>query len=70
MGGLKNGVAKKMVLGGTLFKSCKCSSSFLKTYFFSESVSFDHEIMDLTNFRLVLGICIVHVVIWQNFVFQ
>ena len=29
-----------------------------------ESVSFHHEMFDVTNFRLVLGICIVHVVIF------
>ena len=31
-----------------------------------ESVSFHHEMFDVTNFRLVLGVCIVHVVIFIN----
>ena len=52
---------KKMVIGGTLLKSCKCSWIFRKIIFL-ESVSFHHEMFDVTNFRLFLGVYIVHVV--------
>ena len=48
---------KKIVLGGTLLKHCKCILIFRN--FFSH-----HEFFDVTNSRLVLTICIVYVVIF------
>ena len=39
---------------------------FSEKPFFLESVSFHHEMFDATNFRLVLGVVIVHVVIFIN----
>ena len=55
-----------MVLDGNFFKSCKCSWIFLKT-FFLESVSFHHEMFDVTSFRLVLVVYIVEVVIFIKY---
>ena len=37
---------------------------FQKKTTFLESVSFHYEMFDVTNFRLVLGVCIVHMVIF------
>ena len=56
---------KKMVLGGNLFKSFKCSWIFTKTFFLLlESVSFHHEMINVTSFKIVLGVYIVHLVIF------
>ena len=51
---------KKMVPYGTLLKNCKCRKPFLLFL----SVFWHIEMFDLTNFRLVLVICHVHVVIF------
>ena len=60
----KSGCNKKMVPCGTLFKSCMCCLILRKHLFFLESVSFHHEVFDVSSFRLVLGVYIVHVVIF------
>ena len=43
---------------------------FPKNFFFLESVSFNHEMFNVTNFRLVLGVCIVYVMIFIKTIFS
>ena len=60
---LKICLAKKIVHGGTLLKNAS-AVGFLEKPSFWESVSFHHEMFCVTNFGLVLCICIVNATIF------
>ena len=59
----KMGCIKKMVLGGSLLK---VQFDFQENLFFFGNVSFQFEIFYVTNFKLVLVVCNVQLVIFIN----
>ena len=63
--GSKNGVAStKWCLVRICSKVVSAVRFWEKNLFFLESVSFHYEMFDVTNLRLVLGVCTVQVVIF------
>ena len=60
----KNSVATKKWCCAGLCSKVVSAVGFSEKTIFLESVSFHHEMFDVTSFRLVLGVYIVHVVIF------
>ena len=57
---------KKNGVGWDIVQKLLVQLDFQKKFFFLEIVAFHHKVLNLTNFKLVLGVYIVHVVIFIN----